>query len=138
MLLQISEPDNLPSKPAHKLVAGIDLGTTHSLVATVHHGMPTILLDEKGYALLPSVVRYTEQGVAVGQEALAAQTKDPSNTIVSVKRFMGRALTDLGDTRQFPYQWLETSGMGRLKTRAGEKNPVEISAAPSSLGTCST
>lgn len=128
MLLQISEPDNLPSKPAHKLVAGIDLGTTHSLVATVHHGMPTILLDEKGYALLPSVVRYTEQGVAVGQEALAAQTKDPSNTIVSVKRFMGRALTDLGDTRQFPYQWLETSGMVRLKTRAGEKNPVEISA----------
>jgi Fe-S protein assembly chaperone HscA len=128
MLLQISEPDSLSPKPAHKRVVGIDLGTTHSLVATVHNGVPTIILDDKGHSLLPSVVRYTEHGVVVGQEALAAQARDPTNTIVSVKRFMGRALTDLGDARQFPYQWVDTSGMVRLKTCVGEKNPVEISA----------
>ncbi|MDR1530474.1 MAG: Fe-S protein assembly chaperone HscA [Burkholderiales bacterium] len=128
MLLQISEPDNPVPKSAPRRAVGIDLGTTHSLVATVYHGVPTILLDDRGRALLPSVVRYAEQNIIVGQEALEMQSRDPANTIVSVKRFMGRALTDLDDMRQFPYQWLDTLGMVRLKTRTGIKNPIEISA----------
>jgi len=132
MLLQISEPDSqenpAPSRE-RKRAAGIDLGTTHSLVASMPHGVATVLSDEKGRVLLPSVVRYGEGGeVAVGYGALPWQARDAANTIASVKRLMGRGLADLGDARQFPYQWAETSGMVRLKTRAGEKNPVEISA----------
>ncbi|MDR2710968.1 MAG: Fe-S protein assembly chaperone HscA [Burkholderiales bacterium] len=136
MLLQISEPDSQATHPApaRKRAAGIDLGTTHSLVASMPQGVATVLPDEKGRVLLPSVVRYDEAGeVAVGYGALPWLARDAANTIASAKRLMGRGLTDLGDMRQFPYQWAETSateaaGMVRLKTRAGIKNPVEISA----------
>ena len=127
-LLQISEPDALPVKPPRRLAVGIDLGTTNSLVATVRHGIPVVLPDADGRPLLPSIVRYGENGVAVGYPAQAEQARDPQNTIVSVKRLMGRGLADLADARRFPYRFIDTPGMVRLATRAGVKSPVEISA----------
>lgn len=130
-LLQISEPGQSPAPHQHKLAIGIDLGTTNSLVATVRSGMSTVLHDEHGHALLPSVVRYLNDVVIVGHEAQAAQSQDPVNTIVSVKRFMGRALHDITDRAHIPYHFVEndsSQGMLELKTRAGLKSPVEISA----------
>lgn len=130
-LLQISEPGFSPAPHQHKLAVGIDLGTTNSLVATVRSGMSTVLHDEHGHALLPSVVRYLEDGVVVGHEAQAAQSQDPVNTIVSVKRFMGRALHDITDRAHIPYHFVENQqshGVLELNTRAGLKSPVEISA----------
>ncbi|HSH85676.1 MAG TPA: Fe-S protein assembly chaperone HscA [Methylophilus sp.] len=130
-LLQISEPGMSPAPHQHKLAVGIDLGTTNSLVATVRSGMSTVLHDEHGHALLPSVVRYLEDAVVVGHEAQAAQSLDPVNTIVSVKRFMGRALNDITDRAHIPYHFVENAssqGILELKTRAGLKSPVEISA----------
>jgi molecular chaperone HscA len=130
-LLQISEPGMSPAPHQHKLAVGIDLGTTNSLVATVRSGMSTVLHDEHGHALLPSVVRYLEDAVVVGHEAQAAQSQDPVNTIVSVKRFMGRALNDITDRAHIPYHFVENAsseGILELKTRAGLKSPVEISA----------
>ncbi len=130
-LLQISEPGQSPAPHQHKLAVGIDLGTTNSLVATVRSGMSTVLHDEHGHALLPSVVRYLEDAVVVGHEAQAAQSQDPVNTIVSVKRFMGRALHDITDRAHIPYQFVENEqshGILEIKTRAGLKSPVEISA----------
>jgi molecular chaperone HscA len=130
-LLQISEPGMSPAPHQHKLAVGIDLGTTNSLVATVRSGMSTVLHDEHGHALLPSVVRYLQDAVIVGHEAQAAQSQDPVNTIVSVKRFMGRALNDITDRAHIPYHFVENAsseGMLELKTRAGLKSPVEISA----------
>lgn len=130
-LLQISEPGMSPAPHQHKLAVGIDLGTTNSLVATVRSGMSTVLHDEHGHALLPSVVRYLQDAVIVGHEAQAAQSQDPVNTIVSVKRFMGRALNDITDRAHIPYHFVENAssqGMLELKTRTGLKSPVEISA----------
>ena len=130
-LLQISEPGMSPAPHQHKLAVGIDLGTTNSLVATVRSGMSTVLHDEHGHALLPSVVRYLQDGIVVGHDAQAAQSQDPVNTIVSVKRFMGRALHDITDRAHIPYHFVEndsSQGMLELKTRAGLKSPVEISA----------
>ncbi|HSI27786.1 MAG TPA: Fe-S protein assembly chaperone HscA [Methylophilus sp.] len=130
-LLQISEPGMSPAPHQHKLAVGIDLGTTNSLVATVRSGMSTVLHDEHGHALLPSVVRYLQDAVIVGHEAQAAQSQDPVNTIVSVKRFMGRALNDITDRAHIPYHFVENAsseGILELKTRAGLKSPVEISA----------
>ncbi len=113
----------------HRLAVGIDLGTTNSLVATVRHGSPEVLLDAEGHALLPSVVHYLQNGHAhIGHKAKAAQTTDPQNTIVSVKRFMGRGLTDIAHAENLPYDFQDTPGMVRLKTVAGVKSPVEISA----------
>lgn len=130
-LLQISEPGLSPAPHQHKLAVGIDLGTTNSLVATVRSGMSTVLHDEHGHALLPSVVRYLQDTVIVGHEAQAAQSLDPVNTIVSVKRFMGRALHDITDRAHIPYHFVEndsSQGILEIKTRAGLKSPVEISA----------
>lgn len=127
-LLQISEPGHSPAPHQHKLAIGIDLGTTNSLVATVRSGMSTVLHDEHGHALLPSVVRYLQDAIVVGHEAQAAQSQDPVNTVVSVKRFMGRALHDITDRAHIPYHFVQTQGMLELKTRAGLKSPVEISA----------
>ncbi|KQT41550.1 MULTISPECIES: Fe-S protein assembly chaperone HscA [unclassified Methylophilus] len=130
-LLQISEPGMSPAPHQHKLAVGIDLGTTNSLVATVRSGMSTVLHDEHGHALLPSVVRYLENEIVVGHAAQAAQSQDPVNTIVSVKRFMGRALNDITDRAHIPYHFVENAsseGILELKTRAGLKSPVEISA----------
>ena len=127
-LFQISEPGESPVPHARKRAIGIDLGTTNSLVASVRNGLAVVLPDDEGRPLVPSVVRYGEQRVDVGYPALACATKDPANTIVSVKRLMGRGLEDLGDDRRYPYRFVEGEGIIRLTTRAGVKTPVEISA----------
>ena len=129
-LLQIAEPGMSAAPHQHKLAIGIDLGTTNSLVATVQSGMSTVLQDEHGHALLPSVVRYLEDGsISVGHAAQAAQSADPKNTISSVKRFMGRDINDIPDTTHIPYKFRDTGiGMVQIETRAGIKSPVEISA----------
>ena len=120
-LFQISEPGEAPAPHAHKRAIGIDLGTTNSLVATVRSGSAEVIGDEKGRPLLPSIVRYFPDGkVAVGYDARAAQADDPANTVVSVKRFMGRGLTDLEDDRRFPYRFVDAPGMIRITTRAGQ------------------
>ena len=126
-LLQISEPGQSTAPHQHKLAVGIDLGTTNSLVATVRSGQATVLLDEDGHALLPSVVRYLPDGsIDVGYSAQAAQSNDPTNTIVSAKRFMGRGLKDIDVSLQ-PYHFVD-NGMLQIETRVGIKSPVEISA----------
>jgi molecular chaperone HscA len=113
----------------HRLAVGIDLGTTNSLVATVRNGMAVVLNDEHGRALLPSIVRYRADGtVDVGYAAQAAQASDPRNTIVSVKRFMGRGLHDVAHIETMPYDFVDAEGMVRLRTAAGVKSPVEVSA----------
>ena len=113
----------------HRLAVGIDLGTTNSLVATVRNSIPEVLSDEEGRSLLPSVVRYLPNGHAnIGYKAQAAQTIDPKNTIVSVKRFMGRGLKDIAYVENLPYDFQDAPGMVQLKTVAGVKSPVEISA----------
>ena len=132
-LLQIAEPGLSAAPHQHRLAVGIDLGTTNSLVATVRNGISTVLKDIHGSALLPSVVRYTEDGsVQVGHEAQALQSEDPHNTIVSVKRFMGRGLKDVGDVANLPYRFVDATssgaGMLQLRTVAGVKSPVEVSA----------
>ncbi|MDB5957772.1 Fe-S protein assembly chaperone HscA [Ramlibacter sp.] len=135
-LLQISEPGQSPDPHQRRIAVGIDLGTTHSLVASVRNGIAECLPDAQGRAILPSIVRYLENnGRQIGYEAQAAQAQDPRNTIASVKRFMGRGLADIGGREKMPYQFAEpaagesgASGMVTLVTRAGEKSPVEISA----------
>jgi molecular chaperone HscA len=127
-LLQISEPGEAPAPHQWKRAIGIDLGTTNSLVATVRHGLAVVLPDAEGRPLVPSIVRYAEDGVKVGYDAMARQAADPQNTIVSVKRLMGRGLSDLDDDRRFPYRFVDSPGMVRISTRAGIKSPVEISA----------
>ncbi|MRV75637.1 Fe-S protein assembly chaperone HscA [Duganella sp. FT92W] len=128
-LLQISEPGMSTAPHQHRLAVGIDLGTTNSLVATVRNSIPEVLNDEDGHALLPSVVRYLPNGHAhIGYKAQAAQTTDPKNTIVSVKRFMGRGLKDIAYAENLPYDFVDAPGMVQLKTVAGVKSPVETSA----------
>src|SRR5467141_1959579 len=127
-LLQISEPGQSPEPHRHRLAVGIDLGTTNSLVAAVRNGIAVVLNDHDGHALLPSIVRYLRDGgVAVGREAEAEQARDPRNTIVSVKRFMGRGLKDVTHENS-PYDFLDSPGMVQIRTVAGVKSPVEISA----------
>ncbi|MHB0991551.1 MAG: Fe-S protein assembly chaperone HscA [Burkholderiales bacterium] len=128
-LLQISEPGMSTAPHQHRLAAGIDLGTTNSLVATVRNGIAVVINDEDGHALLPSVVRYGLGDEAiVGYAAQAVQNRDPHNTVISVKRFMGRGLKDIKDAASLPYRFVDTPGMVQIKTAAGIKNPVEISA----------
>lgn len=128
-LLQLSEPGQTPNPHARRIAIGIDLGTTHSLVASVRHGVAECLPDAMGRVLLPSVVRYlSANGRQIGFDALAAQVQDPVNTISSAKRLMGRGLNDIGNRRQFHYQFLDKPGMVTLQTVAGEKSPVEVSA----------
>jgi molecular chaperone HscA len=133
-LLQISEPGMSAAPHQHKLAVGIDLGTTNSLVATVRSGMSTVLQDEHGHSLLPSIVRYlADNQIVVGHEAQAYQSQDPVNTIASVKRFMGRSLKDIADKAHIPYKFVDNASteadrMLQIETRAGLKSPVEISA----------
>jgi molecular chaperone HscA len=128
-LLQISEPGQSPDPHQRRIAVGIDLGTTHSLVAAVRNGVAECLPDGEGRVILPSVVRYLENGGRqIGYEAQAAQALDPENTIASVKRFMGRGLADIASREKLPYQFIEKPGMVAVHTRAGEKSPVEISA----------
>lgn len=128
-LLQISEPGMSTAPHQHRLAVGIDLGTTNSLVASVRSGSAEVLCDEDGHALLPSIVRYLPNGHAhIGHKAQAAQTTDPKNTIVSVKRFMGRGLADIAYAENLPYNFVDAPGMVQIKTVAGVKSPVETSA----------
>ena len=127
-LFQISEPGESPAPHQRKRAIGIDLGTTNSLVATVRNGLAVVLPDAEGRPLVPSIVRYGEHGVETGYDAMAHQTDDPQNTIVSVKRLMGRGLADLADARRFPYRFVDAPGMVKIGTRAGVKSPVEVSA----------
>ncbi len=126
-LLQISEPGQTPDPHQRRIGVGIDLGTTHSLVAAVRHGVAECLPDEQGRVILPSVVRYMEGGGRqIGFDALAALVQDPLNTIASVKRLMGRGLADV--QVELPYDLVDQPGMVAVRTRAGEKSPVEVSA----------
>jgi molecular chaperone HscA len=128
-LLQIAEPGMSTAPHQHRLAIGIDLGTTNSLVATVRSGISVVLSDEKGRALLPSIVRYLPDGpIEVGYEAQIHQCADPANTILSVKRFMGRGLKDISHSHEMPYKFVDAPGMVQLKTYGGVKSPVEVSA----------
>jgi len=128
-LLQISEPGMSAAPHEHRLAVGIDLGTTNSLVATVRSGATTVLPDSLGRPLLPSIVRYHPDGkVDVGFAAQARQAADPRNTIVSVKRFMGRGLKDVAHVENAPYDFVDAPGMVQIRTAAGVKSPVEVSA----------
>ncbi|ABM95214.1 Fe-S protein assembly chaperone HscA [Methylibium petroleiphilum] len=128
-LLQISEPGQSPDPHQRRIAVGIDLGTTHSLVAAVRSGVAECLPDDEGRVILPSAVRYLEGGRrAIGFDALAAQAEDPENTIVSAKRFMGRTLTDIDDREKLPYRFVDQPGMVSVATRDGVKTPVEVSA----------
>lgn len=130
-LLQISEPGQSTAPHQHRLAAGIDLGTTNSLVATVRSGQADTLADVDGRDLLPSVVRYLANGErVVGAEAKAAAAQDPLNTIASVKRLMGRGVEDVKALgTQLPYDFVASdSSMPRIHTVAGDVSPVEVAA----------
>jgi molecular chaperone HscA len=128
-LLQISEPGQSPDPHQRRIAVGIDLGTTHSLVAAVRNGTAECLPDGQGKVILPSVVRYLDGGGRqIGHDAQLAQADDPENTVASVKRFMGRGLADIANRSKMPYRFVDKPGMVTLQTRAGEKSPVEISA----------
>ncbi len=130
-VLQISEPGQSQAPHEHRLAAGIDLGTTHSLVASVRSGVADVLPDEQGQSLLPSVVRYREGAPPeVGAAAKAKSATDPHNTIVSGKRFMGRGLADAKKAGAADhYRFVEDEqGMVRLQTDVGAFSPVEVSA----------
>jgi molecular chaperone HscA len=132
-LLQIAEPGESAAPHQHRLAVGIDLGTTNSLVATVRNSIPVVIDDAEGRSLLPSIVRYQADGTAeVGYSAQKHQSLDPRNTIVSVKRFMGRARSDVLHVESMPYDFVDrgddASGMLQLRTAAGVKSPVEVSA----------
>ena len=131
-LLQISEPDQSPDPHQRRIAVGIDLGTTHSLVAAVRNGIAECLPDADGKVLLPSVVRYLSQtGRQIGAAAQAAAVSDPENTIASVKRLMGRGLRDVVGAEHLPYRLVdsgEAGGMVGIATVAGIKSPVETSA----------
>ncbi len=128
-LLQISEPGQSAAPHQHRLAAGIDLGTTNSLIATVQSAVARALPDEHGTMLLPSVVRYLAgNGIVVGHEAQQRQVDDPQNTIVSVKRLMGRSLADLKEATGLPYQFTDGPGMVGIRTICGERSPVQVSA----------
>ena len=128
-LLQISEPGQSPNPHERRIAVGIDLGTTHSLVAAVRNGVAECLADAQGRVILPSVVRYLDaERRQIGHEALENQVNDPGNTIASVKRLMGRGLRDVAHAAKLPYALLDVPGMVKVRTIAGDKSPVEVSA----------
>jgi molecular chaperone HscA len=135
-LLQISEPGQTPNPHERRIAVGIDLGTTHSLVAAVRSGTAECLPDDQGRVILPSVVRYFPDANGdikrqIGFEALANVAIDPQNTIASVKRLMGRGLKDIAHREKLPYKFVEgasATGMVSLETVGGVKSPVEVSA----------
>ena len=129
-LLQISEPGQSPNPHERRIAVGIDLGTTHSLVAAVRSGAAECLPDDQGRVILPSVVRYlVDNKRQIGFEALANVAIDPLNTIASVKRLMGRGLNDIANRDKLPYAFTQSdAGMVSLETVGGVKSPVEVSA----------
>lgn len=129
-LLQIAEPGQSAAPHQHRLAVGIDLGTTNSLVAAVRSGVPETLKDDEGRSILPSIVHYGEESLLVGHEARELAQQDPSNTIFSVKRLMGRSLADIQQRYpHLPYQFeASDNGLPQLMTRTGKVNPVQVSA----------
>jgi molecular chaperone HscA len=130
-LLQLSEPGMTPEPHQRKLAVGIDLGTTHSLVATVRSGGAEVIADHQGRNLLPSIVQYSTEQPVVGYDAREQAVSDPLNTIISVKRLMGRGVEDVATfDHQMPYQFAEHEGTGMplIETAAGNVSPVEVSA----------
>lgn len=128
-LLQISEPGQSLDPHQRRVAVGIDLGTTHSLVACVRHGVPECLPDAQGRVILPSIVRYLANGGRqIGFDAHEASSLDAENTIASVKRFMGRGLSDVPGREKLPYRFVDHPGMLGLQTVQGEKSPIEVSA----------
>ncbi|HCG7219881.1 Fe-S protein assembly chaperone HscA [Vibrio parahaemolyticus] len=129
-LLQIAEPGQSSAPHEHKLAAGIDLGTTNSLVASVRSGDATTLNDEQGRSILPSVVNYSAESTVVGYDAKAKAEFEPENTIISVKRLIGRSLKDIQSRYpSLPYRFKESdNGLPVLQTAQGNKNPIEVSA----------
>lgn len=127
-LLQIAEPNMSAAPHQHRLAAGIDLGTTNSLVASVKSGSAVCLADEDGNTSLPSVVRYLGNGeTVVGKEALAAQKTDPQNTVSSAKRLIGRTLSEI-DAAHLPYRFGQSEKIIELHTKNGIKTPIDVSA----------
>jgi molecular chaperone HscA len=128
-LLQIAEPGQSLAPHQRRIAVGIDLGTTNSLVAAMKNALPEVLGDEQGRKLLPSVIRYLPGGTTqAGYQALQNANGDPKNTIISVKRFMGRGLSDIQHAQTMPYEFIDAPGMLKIKTVSGEKSPVEVSA----------
>ena len=128
-LLQISEPGQAPDPHQRRVAIGIDLGTTHSLVAAVRNGVAECLPDAQGRVILPSAVRYLDaERRQIGFDAIAARAQDPANTITSVKRLMGRGLADIAHRDAMSYGLVDADGMVKVRTVAGAKSPVEISA----------
>jgi len=128
-LLQISEPGMAPAPHQRRVAVGIDLGTTNSLVAAVRNSVAEVLPDEDGHYLLPSVVRYLEKGGRrIGRVAKDEAALDPRNTIVSVKRFMGRGKSEVEGAENAPYDFVDAPGMVQIRTVDGVKSPVEVSA----------
>ena len=132
-LLQISEPGQSLDPHQRRVAVGIDLGTTHSLVAAVRHGVAECLPAADGRVILPSVVRYLDPaeggaGRQIGYEALAAQVQDPANTVSSVKRLMGRTRAQVADAEKLSYNVVDENGMAVVETVAGRKTPMEVSA----------
>ena len=129
-LLQIAEPGQTVAPHQHRLAVGIDLGTTNSLVAAVRSGQSVILNDEKDRSLVPSVVHYNVTEKEVGIEAFAKASQDPKNTVISVKRLIGRSLADV-QTRypNLPYEFVASeNGLPLIVTKQGQKSPIEVSA----------
>lgn len=128
-LLQIAEPGQSAAPHEHKLAIGIDLGTTNSLVATVQSGETKTLSDLMGKPMLPSVVRYTDSEVIVGEQAQAASAEDPINTLISVKRFLGKTQSEIEQSYgQLPYNFVDNNGSLAIETVAGAVSPVQASA----------
>ena len=130
-LLQIAEPGRSAAPHQHKLAVGIDLGTTNSLVATVRNGQAEILTDKQQRPLVPSIVHFgSNQQITVGYEAGALASQDPKNTVISVKRLIGRSLADVkARYPNLPYEFAQTeNGLPLLKTEQGEMSPIEVSA----------
>ncbi|SAL11238.1 chaperone protein HscA [Caballeronia sordidicola] len=128
-LLQISEPGMAPAPHQRRIAVGIDLGTTNSLVAAMRNSVAEVLPDEEGHYLLPSVVRYLEKGGRrIGRIAKEEAALDPRNTIVSVKRFMGRGKSEVEGAENAPYDFVDAPGMVQIRTVDGVKSPVEVSA----------
>ena len=127
-LLQISEPGQSTAPHRHNLACGIDLGTTNSLVASVMSGATKLLKDEDEWAILPSVVHFDPDDISVGYEALRFSIQDPSNTIFSIKRFMGISYNEAKSIKNLPYELVDQNGSVGFKTAIGVLSPIEVSA----------
>ncbi|WP_416679505.1 Fe-S protein assembly chaperone HscA [Candidatus Pseudothioglobus sp. Uisw_016] len=127
-LLQISEPGQSTAPHHHNLACGIDLGTTNSLVASVMSGETKLVLDQSDRAILPSVVYCGSKELIVGHEALDLAIKDPTNTILSIKRFMGIGYSEAKEIKNLPYDFEDHKGSVLFKTAIGSLSAIEISA----------